>query len=83
MVDDFWRRQVELCGEPLCILARDTDEILVWRSSHLEDGMAIIGALAMGAEKSILPATVFFHDGDELRALAPDSLPDERVARYH
>lgn len=83
LVDDFWRRQVELCGEPLCILARETDEILVWRSSDLENAVAVMGALAMGAEKSVLPSTIFFHDGEELRILAPDSLPNEAVARYH
>jgi hypothetical protein len=83
LVDEFWKRQVELCGEPLCILLRETDEILVWRSSDLESGLGIMGALAIGAEKSILPGTLFFHDGEELRTLGPDDLENETVARPH
>jgi hypothetical protein len=83
LVDEFWKRQVELCGEPLCILLRETDELLVWRSSDLENSVGIMAALAIGAEKSILPGSLFFHDGEELRTLGADDIENERVARPH
>lgn len=83
LVDEFWRAQVEVCGEPLCILLRETDEILIWRASDIENGMQVMAALVVGAERTILPGILLSHDGENLRELGRDELQHENVARFH
>lgn len=82
MVDEFWEKQIELCGEPLNILPRATDEILVWRSSDMESTAGIFLALLSGDEKAMLPGKVFVYGGDGLHVFEPDSR-HETVARIH